>query len=70
MRNDRYATIRIRATGQVTEMVPDAARAMINSGMAEDVGSSDRPDTMALGRAETAVAAAQHPSNKPRGRKL
>jgi len=64
MRNDRFAKIRIRATGQVTEMVPDAARAMISSGMAEEVGSADRPETMALARPETAVAPAQHPSNK------
>jgi hypothetical protein len=69
MRNDRFANIRIHGTGQVTEMAPDVARALISSSMAEEVTSAGRPETMALGRAETAVTAAQHPSNKARGRK-
>jgi len=33
----RMIKIRIRATGQVTDMVPAVARAMINGGTAEEV---------------------------------
>jgi hypothetical protein len=77
---NRYVNIRIRATGQVTEMVPDVARAMISSGMAEEVGAqrdlhlsavalqagaAKKPETMAVTpTAERAVAPAQHPAQK------
>jgi hypothetical protein len=63
--NQGYVNIRIRATGQVTEMVPDVARAMISSGMAEEVGGAKKPETMAVApSAERAVAPAQNPANK------
>lgn len=53
-----YKLIRIRSTGQVTEMVPDVARAMITSGMAEEVKA--QPESMAVDPAgERAVAPAQ-----------
>jgi hypothetical protein len=57
----RMITIRIRATGQVTEMVPDVARAMILGGTAEEFA---RPETMARAGAETALAAAQNAARK------
>ncbi|HEY3972327.1 MAG TPA: hypothetical protein VGM18_04935 [Candidatus Sulfotelmatobacter sp.] len=72
-----YKTIRVRSTGQVTEMVPDVARAMINSGMAEEVGSpsssgdrvkpESKPESTAVAPAgERAVAPAQAgPTKKP-----
>jgi hypothetical protein len=51
-----YIQVRIRATGQVTEMAPHPARAMINSGIAEEV----KPESMAVEpAAERAVAPAQ-----------
>jgi hypothetical protein len=60
-------TIRIRATGQVTEMAPHVATAMILGGTAEEVKSAKglRLETMTLpGGFETAVAPAQSPSRK------
>ena len=65
-----YKLIRIRASGQVTEMVPDVARAMIGSGMAEEVsaqsavgpqdGNHRLPESMTINSsAERAVAPAQ-----------
>jgi hypothetical protein len=49
-----FITIRIRETGQVTEMVPDVARAMILGGTADEV------ESMAVAQsAERAVAPAQ-----------
>lgn len=65
----REIRVRVRATGQVLDMAPDAARAMISGGTAEEVKASVRPETMTLGRAETAVAPAQQSVLKPRGRK-
>jgi hypothetical protein len=63
--NQGYMNIRICSTGQVTEMVPDVARAMISSGMAEEVGPAKKPETMAVApSAERAVAPAQNPANK------
>jgi hypothetical protein len=54
-----YKLIRIKSTGQVTEMVPDVARAMLSSGMADEV--TPRPiESMAVApAAERAVAPAQ-----------
>jgi hypothetical protein len=53
----KFTIIRIKATGQVTEMVPDVARAMILGGMAEEVKTTE---SMAVGnQAEHAVAPAQ-----------
>lgn len=63
-----YVTIRIRESGQVTEMVPDVARALLASGMAEEVNRPamnkpalpPRPESMTAARgAEHAVAPAQ-----------
>jgi len=62
-----YRLIRVRSTGQVTEMVPDVARALINSGMAEEVTpvKPARPESMAVAAGERAVAPAQAgPSKK------
>jgi hypothetical protein len=57
--------IRIRETGQVLDMVPDVARAMINGGTAEEVKPA-QPESMAVAPiAERAVAPAQAPSRKP-----
>lgn len=69
--NGRFVNIRIKATGQVTEMVPDVARALLASGMAEKVDASPAPripESMAVEPvAERAVAAAQDgPRRKPR----
>jgi hypothetical protein len=60
--------IRIRETGQVTDMVPDVARAMINGGTAVEVCDTKaaKPETMAVApTAERAVAPAQSPTRKP-----
>jgi hypothetical protein len=67
----REIRIRVRSTGQVIDMAPAPARAMILGGTAEEVTelSSRKPETMAMGGGETAVAPAQSPSQKPRGRK-
>lgn len=62
--------VRIRATRQVLEMVPDVARAMINGGTAELVTApatkaKSQPETMAVAAvAERAVAPAQKPASK------
>jgi len=65
-----YITIRIRETGQVTEMVPDVARAMLASGVAErvDTKTAARPESaMREPAAERAVAPAQAgPTKKSR----
>lgn len=52
-----YKNIWIRATGQVTEMVPAVARELINSGIAEEV--SAKPESMDVSAGERAVAPAQ-----------
>lgn len=62
--------IRIKATGQVTEMVPNVARSMILGGTAEEVKSSSvesKPvESMAVAAvAERAVAPAQQVAKKP-----
>jgi hypothetical protein len=55
--------IRIRATGQVTDMVPAVARAMILGGTAEEVKT--RPESMAVEPvSERAVAPAQNGSSR------
>lgn len=62
-----YKQIRLRATGQVTEMVPDVARQLISSGMAEEVRSQGaQPESMMVQpAAERAIAPAQNgPSKK------
>lgn len=57
--------IRIKHTGQVTEMVPDVAKRMIAGGTAEEVKAS-AVETMAVAPvAEHAVAPAQKPTMKP-----
>ena len=60
-----FKLIRIKETGQVTEMVPDVARAMILGGTAEEVKTTE---SMAVEpAAERAVAPAQAgPTKKPR----
>jgi hypothetical protein len=55
-----YKLIRIKSTQQVTEMVPDVARAMISSGMAEEVTAQPATESMTVApAAERAVAPAQ-----------
>jgi hypothetical protein len=57
--------VRIRATRQVLEMVPDVAKRMIAGGTAEEVKSRSQPDTMSVAAtSERAVAAAQSPAKK------
>ena len=51
-----YIKIRIRATGQVTDMVPNVARRMIAGGTAEEVIES----TAVAPAPERAVATAQN----------
>jgi hypothetical protein len=60
-----FITIRIKDGGQVTEMVPDVARAMILGGTAEEVKTTE---SMAVEpAAEHAVAPAQAgPTKKTR----
>jgi len=63
-----FITVRVRATGQVTEMVPHVARAMILGGTAEEVTTPGGSESMAVAAvAERAVAASQ---NKPAKKKL
>jgi hypothetical protein len=57
--------VRIRASGQVLDMVPAVALRMIAGGTAEEVTSS-QPESMAVAPiAERAVAPAQSSSRKP-----
>jgi hypothetical protein len=64
--DNRYVKIRIRSTGQVTDMVPDVARAMLSSGMAERVAETSAPETAMLAQpSRQAVASAQTPDAKP-----
>jgi hypothetical protein len=59
-----FITIRIKETGQVTEMVPDVARAMICGGTAVEV----KPESMAVDPvAERAVLPAQDGPSKKSG---
>ena len=60
----RAIKVRVRETGQVLDMVPAVARAMILGGTAEEV--KPQPETMAMAGGETAVAPAQHPAHKSR----
>jgi hypothetical protein len=60
-----YIKIRIRSTGQVTEMVPDVARKMISSGMADDLSGAEPAAgvaTMTTTAERQAVAPAQTPA--------
>ena len=58
--------VRIRASGQVLDMVPDVARAMILGGTAEEVKAAQpKTETMAVAPiAEHAVASPQTPKKK------
>lgn len=60
----QYITVRIKATGQVTELVPDVARAMILGGTAEELKPVETQ--MVKPAAEHAVAPAQHAKPKSR----
>ena len=51
--------IRIKATGQVTEMIPSVARAMILGGTAEEVKSKPIESMAVTSSVERAVAPAQ-----------
>lgn len=55
----RAITVRIRATGQVLEMVPDVAIAMING------GTATRVETTSGVAPEKAVTPAQSPQSRP-----
>ena len=57
--------VRIRATGQVIDMVPDVARAMINGGTAEELKNPVVESQAVTGGAERAVAAAHTSERKP-----
>jgi hypothetical protein len=62
-----FTRVRIRESGQVIDMVPDVARAMILGGTAVEVKSS-QPESMAVSTAtaERAVTPAQDgPVRKP-----
>jgi hypothetical protein len=52
--------VRIRATGQIVELIPRVAEAMLSGGTAEEVVET----TMVNPREETAVAPAQNPQPK------
>lgn len=53
----KLVTLRIRATGQVEEFVPDVARAMLASGIAEEISRSTQPQSaMVAPAAERAVS--------------
>lgn len=59
-----HIRVRIRASGQVLDMVPAVATAMILGGTAEEVKAP--PETMAVAPiAERAVTPAQSPAHKP-----
>jgi len=55
---DGTVTVRMRASGQVVDLIPDAARAYLSSGMAEEL-SQAKESTMRQPKAERAVSAAQ-----------
>ena len=61
---DGTITVRVKATKQVIDLIPDAARALIGSGIAEEF--TRKESTMLEPRAEHAVAAAQHAPQKRR----
>jgi hypothetical protein len=56
-------TVRVRATGQVIDMVPESAAAMLYGGTIEEVN----PESTALDSrsAERAVTGAQEPRRRP-----
>ncbi len=57
--------VRILATGQILEMVPSAARAMINGGTAELVTPDKGTETTtAVPRSEKAVGPGQNPPKR------
>lgn len=60
--------VRVKATGQVLDMIPDVARRMIAGGTAEAIANSGTPiESMTLAQAQTAVAPQQTgPRRKPR----
>jgi hypothetical protein len=41
----KLVTVRIRATGQVSEFLPEVARSMLASGVAEEVTRSAQPES-------------------------
>ena len=60
----QHIRVRVRATGQVIDMVPMAARALLNAGRVELVDAG-QIQTAAVNRSQsTATAPAQH--SKPR----
>jgi hypothetical protein len=63
----KLVTCRIRATGQVGEFLPDVARAMLASGVAEEIARSAKPESaMVRPAAEQAVS---HTAARARGRR-
>lgn len=44
----KLVTLRVRATGQVGEFLPDVARAMLASGIAEEISRSRQPESAML----------------------
>lgn len=66
-------TLRIRATGQVGEFLPDVARALVSSGIAEEVkpaGARAREPESAMARPATERAISQiAAAARPRGRR-
>ena len=58
--------VRIKASRQVLDMVPDVAKRLIAGGTAEEVKSGAQPETMSVAAiSERAVAPAQSPAKKP-----
>jgi len=63
----RYIRVLIRATGQVTELIPDVARAMVTAGTADLVSPGIESAAIQPG-AERATAPAQSHTKKKKGR--
>ncbi len=68
-----WIKVRIKATGQVLDMLPSAARAMVAGGTAELVGDSNssqaQPQTAAIEPRNERAIAPQASARRPRKRR-
>ena len=63
-----YMRVRIKATGQVIEVIPSVGRAMVAGGTAEEVRDEPAAETAALDPGEKAVTSAQKPPKRKTAR--
>lgn len=68
MDDSNFIRVRIKATGQIVDLVPAVARARISGGTAESLEENKAETTALEPRAETAVTAEHKPPRRKSAR--